>query len=195
MYTNGWGNNLERTSTNFQFGSTDFTQYDKNINLVAELKTKLSGNLSNQLNVSYVHVHEYRNFPEPLAPFIDIDNGRIWAGTWREASIYNMTQQTIELSDNVTLTKGINKFTFGTHNEFYDLTYGFINSWNGRWEYSRGVNSFLNDNPSRVRGAFTRDPKIPNDRDVIYNDPPNPFKVSLLSAYEKMKFPSAKSLK
>jgi hypothetical protein len=183
IYTNGWGNNLERTSTNFQFGSTDFTQYDKNINLVAELKTKVSSNLSNQLNVSYVHVHEYRHFPEPLAPFMDIDNGRIWAGTWREASIYNMTQQTIELSDNVTLAKGINKFTFGTHNEFYDLTYGFINSWNGRWEYSRGVSSFLSDNPSRVRGAFTRDPKIPNDRDVIYNDPPNPFKVSLLSAY------------
>ena len=195
MYTNGWGNNLERTSTNFQFGSTDFTQYDKNINLVAELKTKLSGNLSNQLNVSYVHVHEYRNFPEPLAPFIDIDNGRIWAGTWREASIYNMTQQTIELSDNVTLTKGINKFTFGTHNEFYDLTYGFINSWNGRWEYSRGVNSFLNDNPSRVRGAFTRDPKIPNDRDVIYNDPPNPFKVSLLSAYGEDEISISKKFK
>ena len=27
IYTNGRGNNLERTSTNFQFGSTDFTQY------------------------------------------------------------------------------------------------------------------------------------------------------------------------
>ena len=25
LYTNGWGNNLERSSTNFQFGSADFT--------------------------------------------------------------------------------------------------------------------------------------------------------------------------
>jgi hypothetical protein len=184
IYTNGWGNNLERSSTNFQFGSSDFTQYTKNLNLVAELKTKISNNLNNQFNMSYINVHEYRDFPGALAPFTDIDNGRIWAGTWREASIYNMKQQTFEISDNVTYNKGINKFTFGTHNEFYDLTYGFINSWNGRWEYSRGVNSFLNSNPSRIRGAFSRDAgKLANDRESIYNNPPNPFKVSLLSAY------------
>ena len=183
IYTNGRGNNLERSSTNFQFGSTDFTQYTKNINLVGELKSKISNSVNNQFNVSYINVHEYRDFPGVLAPFIDIDNGRIWAGTWREASIYNMKQQTIEISDNVTVTKGVHKITFGTHNEFYNLTYGFINSWNGRWEYSRGVNSFLADNPSRVRGAFTTDVKIPNDRNVIYNNPPNPFKVNLMSIY------------
>ena len=182
IFTNGWGNNLERSSTNFQFSSTDFTQHTKNINIVAELKTKLSNNLSNQFNVSYINVHEYRDFPGVLSPFLDIGSGAVWAGTWREASIYNMKQKTFEISDNVTLTKGISKFTFGTHNEFYDLTYGFINSWNGRWEYS-SVGNFLADKPTRIRGAFTTDPKYPNNRDAIYNNPPNPFKVALLSAY------------
>ena len=183
LYTNGWGNNLERSSTNFQFSSADFTQHTKNINLVAELKSKLSNNLNNQFLASYINVHEFRDFPGTLAPFIDIDNGRIWGGTWREASIYNMKQSTVEITDNVTLTKGIHKFTFGTHNEFYNLTYGFINSWNGRWEYSGGLNSFLNDNPSRIRGAFSIDPKLANDRNTIYNNPPNPYKVGFLSAY------------
>src|SRR5258706_4987117 len=184
IYTNGSGNNLERSSTNFQFGSTDFTQFTKNFNITAELKTKITNNLNNLFNISYINVHEYRDFPKPLAPYIDIDNGRITLGTWREASIYNLKQQTFEVSDNVTLVKGKNKITFGTHNEFYDLTYGFINSWNGRIEYSRGVNSFLNNNPSRVRGAFSRDlGKLANDREAIFSNPPNPFKVSLLSAY------------
>jgi hypothetical protein len=184
IYTNGWGNNLERSSTNFQFGSTDFTQHTKNINLVAELKTKITNNLNNQFSINYINVHEYRDFPGTLAPFIDIDNGRIWAGTWREASVYNMKQKTFEISDNITWSKGINKFTFGTHNEFYDLTYGFINSWNGRWEYSRGVNSFVADNPSRIRGAFSRDVnKLANSREAIYSNPPNPFAVKLLSFY------------
>jgi hypothetical protein len=184
IYTNGSGNNLERSSTNFQFGSTDFTQHTKNYNITAELKTKINNNLNNLFNISYINVHEYRDFPGPLAPYIDIDNGRITLGTWREASIYNLKQKTFEVSDNVTLTKGINKFTFGTHNEFYNLTYGFINSWNGRWEYSRGVNSFLADNPSRVRGAFTINPaKIPNDRNVLFNNPPNPFSIGLVSVY------------
>ena len=196
IYTNGSGNNLERSSTNFQFGSSDFTQYTKNINLVGELKTKISNNLNNQFNLSYINVHEYRTFPGTLAPFMDIDNGRIYAGTWREASIYNMKQQTFEISDNVTYTKGVHKFTFGTHNEFYDLTYGFINSWNGRWEYSRGVNSFVIDNPSRIRGAYSRNTaKLLNDREAIYNNPPNPFKVSLISGYAQDEISITKRLK
>ncbi|HEY0432225.1 MAG TPA: TonB-dependent receptor, partial [Chitinophagaceae bacterium] len=182
IYTNGTGNNLERTSTNFQFGSTDFTQYDKNVNLVAELKTRFSSNLSNQVNVSYIHVHEFRDFPGALAPLMDIGGGAVWAGTWREASIYNMKQQTIEFSDNLTWSKGINKFTFGTHNEFYNLTYGFINSWNGRWEYSN-LSNFLADKPSRIRGAYTTDSKFPNDRDILFNNPPNPYTVALTSVY------------
>ncbi|MDN3656702.1 TonB-dependent receptor [Ferruginibacter paludis] len=183
IYTDGVGNNLERSSNNFQFGSTDFTQHTKNLNLVAELKTRLSADVSNQLNVSYINVHEFRDFPGTIAPYIDIDNGRITLGTWREASIYNLKQHTVEISDNVTVNKGINKFTFGTHNEIYNLSYGFINSYNGRWEYSRGVNSFLADNPSRIRGAFITDPKLSNDRNSIYNNPPNPFSVALTSVY------------
>lgn len=182
IYTNGWGNNLERTSTNFQFGSTDFTQYTKNYNLTAELKTKFSNTVNNQLNVSYINVHEYRTFPGQLSPLMDIGGGAVWVGTWREASIYNMKQQTFELSDNVTVVKGINKFTFGTHNEMYDLTYGFINSWNGRWEYSN-LSNFLADKPSRIRGAYTTDPKYPNDRNSLYNNPPAPYKVFLTSVY------------
>ena len=195
IYTNGSGNNLERSSTNFQFGSNDFTQYTKNVNLTAELKTRFSNNLNNQLNVSYINVHEYRDFPQPLSPYIDIDNGRITLGTWREASIYNLKQKTFEISDNLTLTKGINKFTFGTHNEFYNLTYGFINSFNGRIEYSRGLNSFLADNPSRIRGAFTVDPKIPNDRDAIYNNPPNPYTIGLTSLYAQDEISVSKNFK
>jgi hypothetical protein len=154
IYTSGVGNNLERTSTNFQFGSTDFTQHTNNLNLTAELKSKLSNNVNNQFNLSYINVHEYRDFPGVLSPLMDIGGGAVWAGTWREASIYNMKQKTFEISDNVTVSSGINKFTFGTHNEFYNLTYGFINSWNGRWEYSNVAN-FLADKPSRIRGAYT----------------------------------------
>jgi len=205
IYTNGWGNNLERTTSNFQFSSTDFTQYTKNLNLVAELKTKLSNDVSNQLNVSYINVHEYRDFPTPLnstgqplgvsaAPFIDIGSGAIWGGTWREASVYNMKQTTFELSDNVTITKGINRITFGTHNEFYNIGYGFINSWNGRWEYGN-LGSFLADKPSRIRSGFSVDPKLPNDRNSIYNNPPNPFSVALLSAYGQDELTLSKKFK
>jgi hypothetical protein len=195
IYTNGRGNNLERTSTNFQFGSTDFTQYTKNLNLTAELKTRVSNELTNQFNVSYINVHEYRTFPGNVGPFMDINNGAIWVGTWREASIYNMKQSTLEISDNVTLTKGNHKFTFGTHNEIYNLSYGFVNSWNGRWQYS-SVSNFLADVPSRIRSAYTLDPtKFQNDRDYLTNNAPYPYTVYLLSAYAQDEISLSKHFK
>lgn len=181
IHTNGSGNNLERSSSNFQFSSTDFTQHSINTNAVLEYKSKINNNLSNNFITSIINVHEYRDYPGALAPFIDINGGQIWAGTWREASIYNMKQTTLEFTDNLTLTKGINKFTFGTHNEFYNITYGFVNSFNGRWEYS-SVNNFLADRPSRIRAAYSYDANK-QTASSIYNSPPNPFKVNLTSAY------------
>ena len=193
IHTTGVGNNLERTSTNFQFSSTDFTQHSVNDNAVLELKTKINSNLTNNLVLTAVNLHEYREYPGQLAPFIDINGGQIWAGTWREASVYNMRQKTIEFTDNVTLTKGINKFTFGTHNEFYDITYGFVNSFNGRWEYGSMTN-FLADKPSRIRAAYSYDPAKATAQS-IYNSPPDAFKVNLTSAYAQDEITLAKGLK
>ncbi|MFT4153618.1 carboxypeptidase regulatory-like domain-containing protein [Parafilimonas sp.] len=207
LYTSGRGNNIERTTTNFQFSSTDFTLFTKNLNLVAELKSKLSNSVSNQAVVSYIAVHEYRTYPAPLAadgsafgtpatPFISIDNDRIWLGTWREASIYNMYQKTFEFTDNLTWTRGINKFTFGTHNEFYNLTYGFLNSWNGRWEYSSGLTAFLASQPSRVRGVFPLDSDVKNDRNSLYNNVPGSnYKVNLTSLYAQDELSLGKGFK
>jgi hypothetical protein len=195
IYTNGEGNNLERSSTNFQFSSTDFTQHTKNVNLVGELKTKWSNSLSNSLILSYINVHEYRDFPGQLSPFMDIGGGKIWLGTWREASIYNQKQKTFEFTDNVTWNKGINRFTFGTHNEFYNLTYGFINSWNGRWEYANGLSAFLANQPSRIRGAYTYE-DAKNDRESLYNEVPNSnYKVNLMSVYAQDEISISKRFK
>lgn len=182
IYTEGEGNNLERTSTNFQFSSTDFTQRTKNLNLVGELKTRFSNSLSNDLIASYINVHEYRTFPGSTpSPYIDI-NGLVWLGTWREAAVYNTRQKTIELTDNLTYTKGINKFTFGTHNEFYDINYGFIQSWNGRWQYT-DIAHFLDSMPNRIRGTYALDNSKNNYQNLANNIPSSEFHVGLLSAY------------
>ena len=205
IYTHGWGNNLERTSSNFQFSSTDYTQHTKNTNIVAELKTKVNNNMNNQLIVSYINVHEYRDFPTPTnaagaaqpyaaSSFVDIGNGAWWLGTWREASIYNMKQTTLEVTDNFTWTKGNNKFTFGTHNEFYNLNYGFLNSWNGRWEYSGGWNKFLANTPSRIRSTYYLNGA--NNRDALYdNTPGDNYNVNLLSAYAQDEIAITKNFK
>ncbi len=156
IYTHGWGQNLERSTTNFQFGSADFTQHTKNLSVIAQLKSTFANNLYNDVMLSYINVHDYREFPNPIAPFIDIASTKIWLGSWREASVYNTKQSTYEFTDNLTWIKGFNTFTLGTHNEFYKIDYGFLNSYNGRWEYS-SIANFLADKPSRIRSAYPLD--------------------------------------
>jgi hypothetical protein len=174
--------NLERDQQNFRFGGIDFRQVNNQTSTVAELKTRFSNALSNSLVLGYSSIHDYR---EPVSntalPQIQISNnsGTIFLGTDREASIFNMKQKTFEFTDNVTYLKGNNTFTFGTHNEFYNITYGFVNAWNGRVEYNN-IGDFLNNRPFRVRTAYNYGN---NTRDYIMNNPPAEFKVNLYSVY------------
>lgn len=174
--------NLERDQQNFRFGDIDFRQVNNQSSTVLELKSNFNSSLSNSLVLGYSNIHDYREpASNPALPQVEISSngGTIFLGTDREASIFNMKQKTYEFTDNVTLVKGNNTFTFGTHNEFYDITYGFVNSWNGRVAYS-SVNDFLNNKPNRVRTNFNY---TDNTRDYIMSNPPAAFKINMYSVY------------
>lgn len=175
--------NLERDQQNFRFGGIDFKQVNNQSSTVAELKTRFSNTLSNSLVLGYSSIHDYREpTSNPALPQIQITNGNngvIYLGTDREASIFNMKQKTFEFTDNVTYLAGNHTFTFGTHNEFYNIDYGFVNAWNGRVEYS-SLDNFYNNKPSRVRTNYSY---ADNTREGIMANPPAKFKVNLYSVY------------
>lgn len=174
--------NLERDQQNFRFGDIDFRQVNNQSSTVAELKSNFSGGKSNSLVLGYSTIHDYRDpSSNPSLPQIEIasNGGTVFLGTDREASIFNMKQKTFEFTDNFTWVTGKHNFTFGTHNELYNINYGFVNSWNGRVAYS-SVNDFLNNNPNRVRTNYNY---TDNTRDYIMNNPPAQFKVNLYSLY------------
>jgi len=175
--------NLERDQANFRFSGIDYIQTNNQSSTVAELKSRLSNNLSNSLVVGYSNIHDYRTpTSNPALPQIEIKGaagGTIFLGTDREASIFDMKQKTFEFTDNVTWTKGKHTFTFGTHNELYNINYGFVNSWNGRVSYD-GVDQFLAGTPSRVRTNYNY---ADNSRDNIIANPPAKFNVNMYSVY------------
>ena len=174
--------NLERDQQNFRFGSIDFKQVNNQNSTVAELKSRFNNNLSNSFVAGYSSVHDYRDpLSNPALPQIEISSrgGTIFLGTDREASIFDMRQKTWELTDNLTLVKGNHTLTFGTHNEFYNINYGFVNSWNGRIGYS-SIDDFLNNRPNRVRANFNY---ADNSRDYIIGNPPAQFKANMYSLY------------
>ncbi|NCI46761.1 TonB-dependent receptor [Sediminibacterium soli] len=175
--------NLERDQQNFRFGSIDFKQVNNQTSTVAELKTNFHSGLSNSLVLGYSNIHDYREpASNPALPQIEIASSggsTIFLGTDREGAVFNMKQKTYEFTDNLTMVKGNHTFTFGTHNEFYDITYGFVNSWNGRASYS-SVSDFLNNKPNRVRTNYNY---ADNTRDYIMSNPPAAFHINLYSVY------------
>ncbi len=102
--------NLERDQQNFRFGSIDYTSHNNSTSTVAELKSKFSDNVSNSLLFGYSNVHDYRApNSNPALPQFEITGSTpgttIFAGTDREAAIFDMHQKTTEFTDNLTWTK------------------------------------------------------------------------------------------
>ena len=164
-YINSVATNLERSQSLFKFGSQDFNQNNVQNSTVLEVKSNFSNSFSNSLVLGYTNIHDFRtllNGPASVFPQVQINgvgsgagftgSNQILLGSDREASIFNTRQKTFEITDNITYYKGRHALTLGTHNELYNIDYGFINSWNGRIEYNN-VTEFLNDQPNRIRGS------------------------------------------
>ncbi|MET3129411.1 hypothetical protein ABID42_004535 [Arcicella rosea] len=191
-YVTSEATNLERDAANFRFGSMDFRQVNKQNSTVAELKSRFgSGNISNSLVLGYSDIQDYRDplsssvagndansvsFPQTEIAY---NGGTIILGNDREATVFNMKQKTFEITDNVTFFKGKHTFLVGTHNEIYNINYGFVNSWNGRIAY-KSLDDFLAGKVNRVRGSYSFGD---NTRDNLYNNPYAKFTVGLYSVY------------
>ena len=179
----GEASNLERDSKNFRFSSMDFVQKNTAISTVLEFKSRFNSKWSNSFIAGYSSIKDYR---EPtsgniLFPQVEIgyNGGTIFLGNDREATVFNMKQNTTEITDNLTYKTGNHTLTFGTHNEFYDINYGFVNALNGRVSY-KTLADFYASMPSRVRGTYPFDG---SNRDQIFNNPYAKFKVNMYSAY------------
>ena len=175
--------NLESDGANFRFSSIDYKQKNTSSSTVLELKSHFNDNLSNSFLVSYSDIHDYRN---PLSgnlnfPQVEIgyNGGTILLGNDREASVFNLKQKTIEFTDNLSYKIGNHTLLFGTHNELYNINYGFVNALNGRVSY-KNLADFFASTPARVRGTY---PANGASRDELFNNPYAKFNVNLYSAY------------
>ncbi|MBH8558696.1 TonB-dependent receptor [Hymenobacter negativus] len=202
-YITSEATNLERSGSLFKFGSQDFTQHNVQNSTVLEAKSNFSSKFANNLILGYTNIHDYRDLlggQANLFPAVQINNvgtsvgkgpgasdyysgsNQILLGSDREASIFNTRQKTFELTDNFTYYVGAHALTLGTHNEFYHIDYGFINSWNGRIEYN-SVNDFLADKPNRIRGTYNNGTVGDNSYQYNYNNPSAAFNINFYSAY------------
>ncbi|MFP2996336.1 carboxypeptidase regulatory-like domain-containing protein [Spongiivirga sp. MCCC 1A20706] len=175
-YVKSFTDNLERNASFLNFGNQGYRHNSTANSLAVELKSNLTNNTSNVLSIGYNTVKEGRDFDGRVFPHIQIAvnaSDRIFAGTYREASVYGTDFSTVQLSNKFTYIKNNHSFKFGGFAQLNNIDYGFLSAWNGRWEY-RSVEDFLNDNPRRVRGVYNVNN---NNFDFVSNTPSASFKV------------------
>ena len=170
-FVTGFADNLEWSQAIFNFGNQGFRHNNTTNSTVLELKSNF-GEVYNKFNISFNRVVEGRTFEGRLFPHIQIATSsaaRVFAGTYREASVFNTDFNTFQLSDKISVVKDNHTLSAGVLVQLHDLNYGFLSAWNGRWEYS-SVENFLADRPRRVRGVYNVQEEL-NTFDFVQNNP------------------------
>ncbi len=186
-FVKSFADNLEWNASFFNFGNQGYRHNSTANSLALELRSNLTQNTANVLSVGYNKVSEDRDFEGRVFPHIQIavnSSDRIFAGTYREASVYSTDFSTYQLNNKFTYVKKDHTINLGGFVQLNDIDYGFLSAWNGRWEY-RSVEDFLNDRPRRVRGVYNVNN---NAFDFVSSVPSASFKVLEAALYAQDRY-------
>ncbi len=115
-----------------------------------ELNSRISDKMSNNLIIGYTRVTDDRGSLGQDFPFVVIDdgNGSIRFGTEEFSTANILRQKIFTITDNFKVFKGKQTFTFGTHNEFYDIFNQFIRQNFGSYDFN-SLDDFLSGAPAQ----------------------------------------------
>lgn len=109
---------------------------------VGQLFTNLANGFSNELQVGYTIIDDFRSFAQP-APQIEVvvpqadgsGTTNLIAGTERSSQGNELYQTILEISDNISFPIGSHNITIGTKNFFYYSDNLFAQDRFGRWQF------------------------------------------------------------
>lgn len=115
----------------------------------AELNSNFGIKASNNLIVGFTRVFDDR---DPLGadfPYVTIQDGsgRIQLGSEQFSTANQLDQKIFTITDNLKLYRGNHTFTFGTHNEFYDIYNLFIRQNYGSYFFG-SLDDFMSGAPA-----------------------------------------------
>ena len=132
---------LNSVSTASYLDATDYS-YDfvsKTNSFVAELQSRLSDNVSNELRASYVRVRDQRDplgAKFPMFQISSVGNGTVCIGNERSSEANHLYQDIYSLTDNLSLYLDRHTVTFGTHNEIYRFSNLFLQDIYGTYYFN-----------------------------------------------------------
>ncbi|HEX9457883.1 MAG TPA: TonB-dependent receptor, partial [Thermoanaerobaculia bacterium] len=127
-----------RSSSQFRFPTSTYTQANKTNSTVAQLNSVFSATTFNEARVGYQTIKDIRSTPVQF-PSIEIgganQNATLNAGTERFSAANSLDQKITEITDDFTILKGNHTIVVGTHNELFKFKNLFLSEANGYYFY------------------------------------------------------------
>ena len=130
--------------TSYNFNNSSYLQANRTNTFVAELNSRLSDIMSNELRATAVLVRDHREPPYQGATMYIRDKITFNLGTEYSSGANSMGSDTYTLTDNLTIFAGKHNITLGTHNEFFKFNNVFLQYANGEYTFST-VADFFDD--------------------------------------------------
>jgi len=134
------GNDIvsNRSSSQFRFPTSIYTQANKTNSSVAQLNSVITTGTFNEARLGIQHIQDVRSTPV-IFPSIEIgganQNATLNAGTERFSGANSLDQKITEITDDFTILKGNHTIVVGTHNELFKFKNLFLSEFDGYYFY------------------------------------------------------------
>ena len=136
-YVDGFNDVGAQDNVSYKFPDNFYRQHSTTNSTVGQLNSSF-GRIFNEARVTYQRIRDYRS-TEARFPTIRVDlpgNLSLNAGTENSSHANELDQDTVEVTDDVTMVRGSHTFTFGTHNEFFKFRNLFTQNLYGNYRFS-----------------------------------------------------------
>ena len=127
-----------RTSTQFRFPTSTYSQQNHTSSTVAQLNSVISTGSFNEARLGYQTIKDLRATPVQF-PSIEIgganQNATLNAGTERFSGGNSLDQKITEITDDFTVLRGNHTIVVGTHNELFKFKNLFLSEFDGYYFY------------------------------------------------------------
>jgi hypothetical protein len=164
-YVDAWDDNFSRSDAAFPLAFGGY-QFNSTTNAsVAQLNTTLGNQVFNELRVGYTTIRDSRDIPANVFPRLEIDlpagscsgtSCRILAGSENSSVANALDQDVLELTDDVSLSRGIHSLTVGTTNQFFGFSNLFAQNIYGLYRFSN-LQALQAGTPTQYSYSFFND--------------------------------------
>jgi hypothetical protein len=159
-YVNAWDDNLSRSDGHFQMSNAGYVFNSKTNATVMQLNSTLGNQLFNEFRLGWTTVRDNREVPATLFPRVEVNlNGcagsscRVITGSENFSVANALDQDVLEITNDLSFSRGIHSFTVGTRNEFFRFSNLFARNLYGRYLFN-SIQALRDGTPTEYEYSF-----------------------------------------